>query len=51
MSDDEPTPRNPAAVEETAHVDLTEAYARLIADKLSEALPEGMRFEWGDPAD
>ena len=27
-------------------VDLMTAYARLVADRLSEMLPEGMRFEW-----
>ena len=48
MSDEDPTPRNPAWAEEAARVDLAEAHARQIADKLSEMLPDGMRFEWTD---
>jgi hypothetical protein len=37
--------RGPAA-DEAAHGDLMTAYARLLADKISELLPEGYRLEW-----
>ena len=48
MSGDEVIPRNPVRAEEVAYAERAQAHARQIADRLSEMLPDGMRFEWTD---
>jgi hypothetical protein len=50
MSNATPIPATIRA-EEAARVDLAEAYARLIANRLSGMLPEGLRFEWQAPGE